>query len=281
MNADNTITGAQVPHEAQRTGHLTGARPGLGLLCWKNYNTFARALESYERAGLFDLVGETLVWFQEIDDEARALASRFGLPCDGSPDNRGILGGFKALAGAMTSDVLLLLENDLPLIEPQAEAARQIALATRAVRAGDVQVFRLRHTAEPGQKFNTLEQSRRYHGAGLAPLIRRTLRPGKARRLAGTSLYAEPLPELAFPDLVTRMPEGWLKISAACLPWTNQSIMVRRDFFLETIIAGAQARPSSRTVNGFPDIEKEWNTPRWRASGWTIGADTGLFTHLR
>lgn len=254
---------------------------GLGILCWRAYPTLARSLETYRAAGLTDFFDETLIWFQEIDDEARALAARFDMPCDGVAENRGILGGFRDLASALSSPVVVLLENDLPLIEPRAEVARQLEIAYRAVASGEVAVFRLRHRARPGQKFDTLAKYHRYHGPGPAPMMRRLLRPGKARRLAGTSIYADDRPESRFPTLVSKAPDGSHRISAACLPWTNQSIMVRRDFFLETIIAEAEASPSSRRVNGFPDIEKEWNTPRWRRSGWTIGADRGLFTHER
>lgn len=256
-------------------------RPGLGLLCWKNYETFRAALSTYAEAGLFELFGEKLIWFQEIDDEARALGAEFGLPVSGSSQNRGILGGFQSLAGAMQSEVLVLLENDLPLIEPVEEARQQLETAFRAVRSGEVQVFRLRHTEFPGQKFETLGKYRRYHGDGLTPALRRIVRPAKAKRLAGTAIYDSAEAAEKFPTLIRKMPDGWHKVSAACLPWTNQSIMVRRDFFLDVIIAQAAANPSSRSVNGFPDIEKEWNSPRWRNSGWTIGAGKGLFTHER
>ena len=75
------------------------------------------------------------------------------------------------------------------------------------------------------------------------------------------------------------MPEGWFRLSAKNITWSNQSIMVRRDFFLDKILGYAEANPSRRTVNGFPDIEKELNSAYWRNSGWHVGADLGLFTH--
>ncbi|MGV6802214.1 MAG: hypothetical protein ACWA5L_09865 [bacterium] len=256
-------------------------KPALGLLCWKGYSGFRHALQSYQAAGVFELFGEKLIWFQEIDDEARALASDFGLPYAGSEENLGIAGGFQRLATALSSPVITLLENDLPLIEPRQEAERQLAIAYLAIRSQEVAVFRLRHRQHPGQKFTTLEKYQRYYRPELSASLRRFLRPGKARRLAGTAIYAEKYPEKKFPELIEKTPAGWYKVSSRCLPWTNQSIMVRRDFFLNTIIDYALSSPSSRSVNGFPDIEKEWNNPKWRNSGWTIGADKGLFTHER
>jgi hypothetical protein len=256
-------------------------RLGLGVLSWRGYDSLRASLESYQREDLFSLFDEALLFLPEMTADGLALANAFELPYEGARANLGILGGFKALASAMSADVLLLLENDCPLIEPRAEAARQLDLARRVVWDGEAVVFRMRHVAHPGQKFATLEKYRRYHGEGRLPALRRRLRPGKARRLAGTAVYAEAEPEAKFPELISRKPEGWLSVSAACLPWTNQSVLVRRDFYLGTIIAEAEAHPSGRTVNGFPDVEKEWNRPRWRESGWRIGVDRGLFTHER
>ena len=254
---------------------------GLGLLSWGGLASLRASLGTYRRESLFSLFDEVLLFFPEISRAAVELAQDYDLPHAGSPENLGILGGFKALASAMRSDVLLLLENDCPLIEPHEEASRQLAIARRAVAAREVVAFRMRHARQPGQKFPAIQKFARYHGPGLGPLARRTLRPGKARRLAGTSVYLDDAPETRFPDLIQRQPEGWLSVSAACLPWTNQSVVVRRDVYLDTIIGEAEARPSRRTVNGFPDIEKEWNTDRWRRSGWSIGVDRGLFTHER
>lgn len=254
---------------------------GVGILSWGGLDSLRASLQSYAAADLFSLFDETLLFLPEMTAEGAAVANAFELPYEGSAANLGILGGFKALASAMTSDVLLLLENDCPLIEPKAEAARQLGLARKAVGEGDVVVFRMRHVEKPGQKFAALPKYLRYHGPGRLPSLRRALRPQKARRLAGSAVYAEAAPEKRFPDLIERKPEGWLSVSAACLPWTNQSVVVRRDFYLGTIIAQAEARPSPRRVNGFPDIEKEWNAPQWRGSGWRIGVDRGLFTHER
>jgi hypothetical protein len=258
-----------------------GLKLGLGILSWGGLASLRASLESYAAGDLFSLFDESLVFLPEMTAEGAALANAFELPYEGSKANLGILGGFKALASQMTADVLLLLENDCPLIERHAEAARQLGIAKKAVGQEEVVVFRMRHVERPGQKFPSLPKYLRYHGPGPLAPIRRALRPGKARRLAGGAVYAEAAPEKRFPDLIERRPEGWLSVSAACLPWTNQSVVVRRDFYLGTIIAEAEAHPSPRRVNGFPDIEKEWNAPRWRCSGWRVGVDKGLFTHER
>ena len=263
-------------------------RRGLGILSWGGYPTLARALESYADERLFDLFDEALVFLPEMQPEGIVLAEQYGLAHAGSPNNLGILGGFKAMAQALSTDHVLLLENDCPLIEPHGEAARQLDLASAALAGGGVDVFRMRHREHPGQKFDTLAKHQRYYPPDAATVgqkaiarLRRLLRPGKARRMVGGAPYAMDHPELRFREHIQRAADGSLRVSSAVLNWTNQSVFLDRAFFLDTLIAYAEAHPSPRTVNGFPDIEKELNGAWWRRSGFTVGLDRGLFTHER
>lgn len=251
---------------------------GIGMLCYGRYETFRAALETYKDAGLFDLADEVLIAFNGLDDDGRRLAEEFGLPYIGSEQNSGILGGFKMLAEGLTSDIVLLLENDLPLIESAERAKQQIDHARKALASGQVEVFRFRHRLNPGYRDQAALKFLRYYHPNVLAQLRRLVRPGKARRMIGNSLYVLTEPEKTF-DEIEKMPDGWYRISAKHITWSNQSIMIRRDFFLDKILAYAEANPSSRTVNGFPDIEKELNRSYWRNSGWHVGADLGLFTH--
>ena len=260
---------------------MTGqSRPsfGIGMLCYKRYDTFRAALDTYQEAGLFDLADETVIAFNGLDDEGRALADAFDLPVIGTAGNSGILGGFKMLAEGMRSDIVLLLENDLPLIESANEVKRQIENAREALAEGAVDVFRFRHRIHPGYRDQASWKFLRYYRPSPLAQLRRLVRPGKAMKMIGNSIYVFTEPDKVF-DEIEKMPEGWFRISTKHITWSNQSIMIRRDFFLEEILAYAEANPSNRTVNGFPDIEKELNSARWRKSGWHVGADLGLFTH--
>lgn len=251
---------------------------GIGMLCYGRYDTFRAALRTYREAGLFDLADEVLIAFNGLDEDGRALAAEHEVPCIGSEENTGILGGFKMLADGMTSDIVLLLENDLPLIESAAEVHRQIAIARAALADGSVDVFRFRHRLKPGYRDQAAWKFRRYYRPSILAQVRRLVRPGKAAKMIGNSIYVYTEPDEIF-DEVERMPQGWFRISARHMTWSNQSIMIRRRFFLDEILAYAEAHPSNRTVNGFPDIEKELNSSHWRNSGWHVGADLGLFTH--
>jgi len=248
------------------------------MLCYGRYETFRAALDTYKDAGLFDLADEVLIAFNSLDEDGRTLAQDYDLPFIGSEDNSGILGGFKMLAEGLKSDVVLLLENDLPLIESAKEAKRQIENAKAALVADQVQVFRFRHRIHPGYRDQSSWKFLRYYRPSLLAQLRRLFRPGKATKMIGNSIYVLTEPEKVF-DEIEKTAEGWFRISAKHLTWSNQSIMIKRSFFLNEILGFAEAHPSNRTVNGFPDIEKELNSSHWRNSGWHVGADLGLFTH--
>lgn len=256
-------------------------RRGVGILAWRGLDALDANLEDYGAAGLPGMFAERVIWFQEVTDDARALAARYGWRAEGSPDNLGILGGFEALVRSLTAETVLLLEEDLPLVEEGAVARAQLDEGTRLLLAERAQVVRLRSRRLPGEKFDLPKKYVRYHGAGLLPSVRRKIRPAKAKRLAGGAVYVRDKADRAHRGLIDRTDEGTYLVNAACLPWTNQSVMVRRDLFLDRICAHAGANPSRRLVNGHPDIEREWNGKVWRRSGWTVAVPEGLFTHER
>ena len=268
---------------------------GLGILSWRAPLTLAATLQNYAENGLFEHFDQCLLFCQELSEHDRQVAQRFALPIDGSVQNLGILGGVTQLLERLETEYVVLLENDCPLMETGAEAGRQLGAALADLQAGVAQLFRLRHLQQPGEGFCTLGKYLRYHPVRDSWLdsrmteqspglrwVRRWLRPGKARRLSGIAAYAERHPELYFAEVFHRSQNGNLITSSHYLNWTNQSILVKRRWMLDTLLPWVAAHPSRRTVNGFPDIEKELNGRWWRRQAIPIGLTTpGLFTHRR
>jgi hypothetical protein len=266
--------------EARPSGRSEGRRErretvptlGLGVLASTGLDELRAGLESCRAENLFSLFDESLVFLPAMTADGAALADEFELPYEGSAASLGAAAGMKALASEMASDVVLLIADDARLVEPRAEAARQLALACRAVARAEVMAFRMRSIAQPGEPFPERAAYSRLWGKGMAKL-RRAFAGDAAHAVAGLAVYAEAAPEARFPDEMTRTEEGWLSVSAAVMPWTDDVILIRRDFFLETIVAGAEARDGRRL-----DLAATWLGPRWRGSGWRIGVDKGLFT---
>ncbi len=269
---------------------LDTAALGLGVLSWRGYDQLRQSLDTYAREGLFDLFGDRVLFLPEIGGEGEAIAAEYGLRAVGTDVNLGILGGFRGMARALRTEYVLLLENDCPLIEPRSQVEAQLAAGLEDLRAGRSVVHRLRHRWRPGAKFNARDKYLRYHpcedadeAAQTSASRLRRLRPGKARRLAGWSVHVERSPQSKFPNCISVSPTGNFLISTACLPWSNQPFLIRRRFFLHTLLARA-ARVNTaphRRVNGFRTIEVELNNAWWRARGWRQSQGLGLFTHAR
>lgn len=254
---------------------------GLGMLCWREFDTFEAALETYFERGFFDFFEEVKIYFNSLDDKAAAFADRMGIAYAGTPDNTGIIGGLKGAASSVSTDYVVLLENDLPLIETREVVEFELARALTALKTDQVDVFRLRSREYPGQKFPLTDKYLRYFGPGAGPVLRRMARPGKAQRLIGGACYAHEAPDQRHSEIEPMDGGSWWRVGAPYLPWTNQSIMIKRRFFLEKIVAYAEANPTTRGAGGMPNIEIEWNNRDWRKSGYRSGVSRGILTHER
>lgn len=260
---------------------------GFGVLSWRDRETLRHTLESYRRENFAALFDRALIYFQEIEPEDRALAAEFGFEAVGDETNRGILGGFKAMAEALDTDYVLLVENDALLVEGAESAVRQIRSALSNMRVGSAQVYRMRHRQYPGQQFAIYKRKRLWPAEGASAGehvmagLRRLVRPAAARRAAGWTVYYRKDADARFPDLVRLTPDGDYLVSSASLEWSNNTFLISRRFFLDRIVAECERRYAGRGINGMPTIEVEANAPWWRQSGLRIGVGKGLFEHFR
>lgn len=261
---------------------------GLGVLSWRGYDSLRATLETYRRENLFSLFDENLVFLPEIEEVGRELVSGFGMKVAGSAKNLGILGGFQGMAEAMSTDYILLCENDYALIENHAAAAAQLVRGVAALEAGDAVVWRYRHRAEPGQVWHVGKAHRYWPPANadrvdkLMALMRRAVRPDKAKKFIGYSVFYHDDRHVVHPPLVKQTVGGDYLVRSDAINWSNNPFLISRRFFLDTIIPAALARATSRTINGFPTIETELNSKWWRDQKFWVGiSNPGLFTHAR
>lgn len=261
---------------------------GLGILSWRGYASLRAALTTYRDAGFFELFDEVLLFLPQMEAEGVAIATEFGIPHTGSPDNLGILGGNQALAAAMRSDIILMVENDYMLRETFDSARAQLARGVKAIASGQADIVRFRHRHLPGELWQ-MWKTDRYWPRPDASLwqrakgaVLRLLRPGKASRLLGNTIFTHDDAAADFPAVIQRRNGVDFFTSSRHINWANNAYMVRREWLLDTIIPAALAHITSRLVNGFPTIETELNCQWWRDQDFTIAiADPGLFEHRR
>ena len=253
----------------------------IGILSWKGYKSLENSLLSYKINGLNHLVSKKYICLPEYNEKGVFLSKKFGYKPILFEKNLGILNGFKELAKKMPDGPLLLLENDLPLIKNEKETFEQLNQSIKFLYSNNVAQVRLRSRKNPGTPFHAIAKYNRYWDNTFLSGVRKFLRPYKAKRLIGTSVYVKDKPHLQHPNYISHLENGFYSVSSQVLNWSNLAILVDKKFFLNVIIKQAENTYSSKTVNGFKNIEIELNKPWWRKQSWRIVLAPGIFTHKR
>lgn len=257
---------------------------GLGVLSWRGHKSLDQALASYKKQDFFSLFDETMIFLPDPDQNVKDVASKYPLRIETSPENKGIMAGMEEIATRLETDYIFFTENDCPLVENRGEAQRQINKSLELLHDNRACMARMRHVKQYGEKFTTLSKYKRMHPFPdtLIARIVRTFRPSKAHRLSGTAIYGESHPARKFPKTIEEVGDGFYLVDTATLPWTNQSILIKRSFFIDVILPYCKSAPLGRTANGFRTLEIELNRSKfWTKSGWKIACGPGLLTHIR
>lgn len=255
---------------------------GLSILSWRGADTLRPSLGSYASAKLFDEFAEAQVFLPDPDKAVLDAAGDYDINIITSEHNLGIMYNMVSAASAMSTDFILMLENDCPLIEPISEVRRQLSKSLQLLERDDAIMSRLRSVREPGQAFSGLPKYQQLHDGSFKSRITKHLRPDKLQRLIGYALYDGPKSIGRHPHYFKDVGDKFHLVDASVMPWTNQSILIHRETFLNEIIPLARSVKTKRTANRLPNLEIEMNkTPIWRNSGWKIACGPGLFTHER
>lgn len=256
-----------------------------------------KSLQSYEKIGLKDFFDEVKIIFQEISDEDKKLANKYGYDYVGIEKNVGIQGGHKLIYQNLNTDYILVLENDNPAVEPRQIVYDRLKQALQLLEKNTIDMMRLRHRWNFGEgfgikKYLTFFKVQSIHekyrcrdiensiSSDILKYIKRIFRPDKAQRLAGYSLYCEKYPEKVFPKYINKIDDELYAVSSNIMTWTNQSVLLKRDLYGK-LLKFADDNPSTRDANGFQDLEKPLNCRWWRDKNYQIGVAEGIFSHNR
>lgn len=259
---------------------------GIVFLSWRSPLSLALSLKALQPLYDHKDVIDRVIFFQEINEEDYALSDEYGFRAIGNDKNVGIMEGMLRAVEGVNADVVLYLECDCLFMADVGYAKQALKQAAVSLIKNELDVMRLRHLRHPGADYTPWKYLRYWPDRGGSDSwitrLRRIFRPGKARRLIGESCLVHDHPDQLFPNEIRNVNNSYFSMSSRVINWTNQSIMFRKKWFLETIIPYAQAHPSSRRVNGFSDLEKELNGRWWRKQQFRVGwANPGLFTHQR
>ena len=260
---------------------MQSLRFSIGILSWKGYDSLINSLISYEKNGLSDMTDNKFICLPEYTNEGLKIAEKFNYKPILIKENLGILEGFKVLAEKMPKGPILLLENDLPLIEEKKNTFNQLKKSIELLSLPKVIQIRLRSRANPGDPFVALKKYQQYWSDTLISRTKRFLRPIKAEKLIGTSIYLIDAPEKRHPKKIYKLNEDFYLTFSSVLNWANFAILVDRDKYLDIIIKKAQVTKTNKHINGFKNIEIEMNNSWWRKQDFELIVAPGLFTHNR
>ena len=253
----------------------------IGILSWKGYDSLENSLNSYKKNGLSNMTNHKYLCLPEYTEEGIKIAKKYNYKPILARENLGILGGFKKLAEEMPKGPILLLENDLELIENRNETFFQLQKSIRLMNKHRLIQVRLRSRKNPGEPFVGLRKYKNYWSDNIISKIKRILRPLKARKLIGTSVYCLENPDKIHYDFIKKICNGFYIVPSSILTWANLAILVDRDVYLEKIIKKAEQTKSKKNINGFKNIEIELNNSWWRKKKFKILITPGLFKHNR
>jgi hypothetical protein len=223
----------------------------------------------------------------------KAVAEEAGVRYTGTPENLGIYGGFRAIAERAKNPYVLILENDVvPL--PGAAVRDCLGSCVSDMIEHRIKSFSLRSRREPGEgapytkyikTFGLLEPV----GPSLAarraaPLskLRMFLEHGGINKFRAASLFCERTPETVQSHAVRKLPSGNYLTDSRYRSWSNQAVLVERQYFLDVVCRRVDEHPDPRLVNGHQDIERALNRKWWRRRRDRMGhAAEGIFTHRR
>lgn len=270
---------------------------GVGILSWKSNETLEKTLESYKKVNFKNYFDEIKIIFQEISENDKILAEKYGFDYVGLNNNFGIQGGHKEIYKNMTTDYVLILENDNPIVESESIMYERLSESLKLLESNQIDMMRLRHRWNFGEGFSLekyfnffdvkiLHENCQYlkiknsNFDFMLKKLKQLFYPSKLKRLAGYSLYCEKYPEKLFPQYIKKLDENLFVVDSSIIPWTNQSVLLRRRFYGK-LIDFAEKNPSSRCANGFQDLEKPLNCRWWRKQNFKIGVGEGIFSHNR
>jgi len=149
----------ETPCEA---AHRLGERPDritqltIGLLTHES-RAFAESMKTYEALGLFDVVGEFLIYMNKRRPEMEAVAQIYKdkhpdiVRVLGDSENYGILKPMNWLTGNSSNEYFMFLERDFQLILPATCVAEQFNTGIALIKEGTAHVVRYRHRKKAGR----------------------------------------------------------------------------------------------------------------------------------
>jgi hypothetical protein len=232
----------------------------IGILSWKSGQTLVNTLTTYYQNGLFDVVNDVNILFQEISEQDKQIATHFGIPYIGLENNIGIGQGFIELTNQAKTDNVLVLEHDWKLIENKETTYERLKSGIEMLNKG-YSCIRYRHRKEPGHPHFSF----RYKGSELDYYDNEI--ECTSPHLLDSVHWTDPSQE--FSQYIEKDGE-YFTTTSRYGNWTNNPCLYKKDFYLNTVYPFAGG-----------GIALEGNISKWWAQQiYKVAHGEGLFKHI-
>jgi hypothetical protein len=232
----------------------------IGILSWNSGQTLVNTLATYYENGLFDIVNDYKILFQEVSDQDKQIADYFSVPYIGLNNNIGIGKAFIQLTEQAQTDHILILEHDWQLIENLETTHSRLNSGIQLLENG-FKCIRYRHRNQPGNphfSFRNIGKELDYYD----PEIECT-----SPHLLDSLHWLNPAE--SFPDKIQQDGEYFVSTSRWG-NWTNNPCLYKKDFYLDVV------KPFAGD-----GIALEGNISRWWAQqNYKVAHGEGLFKHV-
>jgi hypothetical protein len=233
---------------------------GLGILAWNSGQTLINTLTSYHEHGLFTIVEDAVILFQEFSDTDKMIADHFDIRYIPLSNNIGIGKGFIELADNTNQPYFMTLEHDWNLIENFITTFGRLQSGITLLQDG-YECIRYRHRKSPGYphfSFRHQGNELNYYDEEIGCTSPHLL----------DAVHWTEHPDLAFGPMIQKH-EDYYVTTSRYGNWTNNPCLYRREFYVETV--------SQFSGDG---IALEGNISKWWAQqSFKVAHGEGLFMH--
>ena len=109
--------------------------------------------------------------------------------------------------------------------------------------------------------------------------LRMFLEHGSIDKFRAASLFCERDPETVQKQAVRKLPSGNYVTDSRYRNWSNQAVLVERQYFVDVVCRRVDEHPDPRLVNGHQDIERALNRRWWRRRRDRMGHAAAGYLH--
>jgi hypothetical protein len=231
----------------------------VGLIAWKSGEVLDKTLSTYKEMGLFEIIDDFTILFQEFSTKDYEIAKKYQLNFIGLNKNIGIGKAFVRLCKNATNENVLLLEHDWNLIEKFNVTFERLRGGLNLLNNG-YSCIRYRHRKNFGYPNFSLQY------VGREATYYDKISDCNSPHLLESLYWLNP--NEYFGDKIQKDGEYFLTTSRWA-NWTNNPCLYKKDFYLKTV----------ELFQG-DGIELEYNIANWWSKqNYKVAQGEGLFKH--